>query len=249
MIALVGALVLLIGVSVGVSGYGGFLVPILLVVALGMDPRSAVAHGLLSFILPGLVGAWLYWRKQQRPSLRIVLALCAGTVPGVLAGRLISAALSDLVLQVLVALLVAAAGLSMFLRRRRATREPAVAVRPRRLAGAAAGAGFLAGIASVLAGVGGPLVTVPVLVAMGAELAPAVGASLLASVVNVALGAGALSGLVQVDWPVLIVITVTQLAGMPIGAWLHDRIGRRLVPVITVMALAASAWLLVRALS
>lgn len=248
MLALVAALVLLIGISVGVSGYGGFLVPILLVVVLGMDPRSAVAHGLISFVVPGLIGAWLYWRKQNRPSMRVVLALCAGTVPGVLVGRVISVALPEVVLQVLVALLVAAAGISMLVRRRRAARTPGAAVSRSRLAVAAVIAGFLAGIVSVLAGVGGPLVTVPVLVAMGAELAPAVGAALLNSVFNVALGAGALADLVHIDWPVLVVITLAQLVGMPIGAWLHDRIGGRLVPVITVMALASSAWLLVRAL-
>lgn len=244
------ALVLVIGVSLGATGYGGFIVPILLVVLMGLDARTAVAHGLLSFVLPGLVGAWLYWRRRNRPSWKVVGLLCLGTVPGIWLGRMISLALPDLLLQVLVAVVVGAAGASLIIRRIAKGSSPRPRNEPRQRVVIIASllAGLLAGIVSVVAGVGGPLVTVPVLLGLGLEIAPVVGAALMNSVFNVVLGAGALADLVHVDWTILVVITAAQLVGMPIGSWLHGKIGHRLEPVIALMAIGSGCWLLVRAL-
>jgi len=238
--------VFLIGISLGATGYGGFVVPILLVTLLGMDVRSAVAHGLISFVLPGLVGAWLYSRRRRRPRWRLVLALCTGTVPGVLLGRLISLGVTERALQAVVASLIVLAGLSLLVRPRRRWPAGSTPARPLKVYVVAALAGLLAGIASVIAGVGGPLITVPILLATGLELTTAVGAALMNSVFTVVLGAGAMLGLAHLDWWALGAITGAQLFGIPLGVWLQGRIGSRLVPVIGVLSAASGIWLMVR---
>jgi len=237
---LIAALVLAIGVSLGLSGYGGFLVPALLVAVLHLATRDAVATGLLSFVLPGVLGAWLYWRQENRPSWYLTLLLCLGTVPGVLVGRLVSVSVADVTLQVLLGAVVIASGLFLLLRRRPPAGPPPPGGPrrlPARLVPAVLGAGFLGGLAAVVAGVGGPLVTVPILMSFGLDLAPLVGAALLNSVVVSLLGAASLLGAVHVDPLVLAVVTLAQLAGVPVGVWLQRRVRpARLVPVIAVVS-------------
>jgi uncharacterized membrane protein YfcA len=220
----------------------------MLIAVLAMDPVTAVAHGLLSFLLPGVLGAASYWRRRNRPSWFVAVLLCAGTVPGLLLGRWITLAATQRVLQIMLAAIVLAAGLVLVVSQRRRGdqgREPGNRV----VAPAAASAGLVGGLSTVLAGVGGPLVTVPVLTAVGLDITPVVGAALLNSVFGVALGAATLIGSVRIDVDVLVVITGAQLVGVLVGARLHDRLASRwLGPVVSVAAVATGGWLLLRAL-
>lgn len=242
MLVLIAPLTLIIGVSLGATGYGGFIVPILLVVIMDMDPRAAVAHGLISFLPAGVIGALLHWRQGNRPSWSILALLCLGTLPGIEIGRLISTALPDRLLQLLVAVLVAAAGLSLVIPRP-TTSRPAHREHRSVMIIAALLAGVLAGAVSVVAGVGGPLITVPMLMSIGLEAGPVVAAALLNSVFNAALAPAALARAVHFDWTVLLIITAGQLAGIPVGVWLHHKIGDRLRPAIAIMAVSSSCWL------
>ncbi len=254
-LVLVAVLAFGIGVSLGISGLGGFLVPALLVAVLGMDSTTAVTHGLISFVVPGVIGTWLYWRKDNRPSWRVAGLLCLGTVPGLLLGRLISQTASPTALQVILALLVLGSGIALLAQQGRARRragqsrptDPAASPRVAILVPTAGSAGLLGGLATVLAGVGGPLITVPALIAIGLQVTPVVGAALLNSVFGVALGAVALAGTVRLDPVVLAVITGAQLIGVPLGARWQDRIpATRLIPVIAIAAMITAAWLLLR---
>jgi uncharacterized membrane protein YfcA len=258
-LVLIAALVLAIGVSLGLSGYGGFLIPALLVAVLHMGTRDAVAHGLLSFILPGVVGAWLYWRQVNRPSWYLTLLLCAATVPGVLVGRQVSVSVANVTLQLVLGVVVLLSGLALFLRPRSGAgpaasddaRPPSGRRRlPGRLAPVVAVAGFLGGLAAVVAGVGGPLITVPFLMSFGLELAPLVGAALLNSVVVSLLGAASLIGAVSIHPLTLTVVTAAQLAGVPVGVRLQRRVmPSRLLPIIAAVSALTGAGLVYSALN
>ena len=115
-------------------------------------------------------------------------------------------------------------------RRRDAPRGAATAGTPATL-----GAGLLSGTAGVLVGVGGPLVTTPVLVAGGVALAPAVGAGLANNAVVAGIRTVGLLPQVVLHPGVLAVVTGCQLAGVVAGVrW------RRLVPA-TAMAVVVAA--------
>ncbi len=248
---------LVVGTCLGLSGYGGFLIPPLLIWALSLSPREAVAHALLASLLPALLGAVLY-RRGHGLDLRLVLLLCAGTLPGVVAGELLSRAAPAWVLQALIGAAVLAAGVALVRPTRPLPAEGAdIAQRPggvlTRTAPARAttvGAGVLSGTSGVVVGVGGPLVTTPVLVAGGVALAPAVGAGLANNVVVAGVGSLSLLQHVSLDPIALAVITATQLVGVVLGVrW------RALVPAslmsraVAVVAVLTGATFLVAALT
>jgi uncharacterized membrane protein YfcA len=231
-----------LGIVLGLSGYGGFLVPPLLVALYGYDPRTAVALALLAGVVPALLGAHLYHRAHRTPR-SLVLWLCAGSVPGIVLGRLASAVVPDRWLQVLIGLAVLVAGIALVLRQlrqhQRRTAAPGTPQPEGRLAAAAAGGGFLGGVAAVVVGVGGPLVTTPILVSRGIALGPAVGAGMANAVVVSVLGAASLLDQVTLDPVVLLGTAVPQLVGIVAGVRLRPYIGATfLTRVVSVVAVA-----------
>ena len=248
MIAVVAILVLLIGVSLGVSGIGGFLIPPLLVVTLGLGSRDAVATALISFIPSGLIGTFLYQRRD-RFSGRLALALSSGTLPGVLVGRQISLSTGEVTLErtLAAALMIGAAFLVRKPRLRPPSAQRSATTAPRFLVVALIGCG--AGVLTVLAGVGGPLIAVPALILLGVDVAAAVGAALLSSVVGSSFGALALLPVVQVDPGVLALTSVPQVVGVVAGVMLRSRIpSSRLPLLIAAAAVVTAVWIVVRTL-
>lgn len=246
---LVAGLVFGIGISLGISGYGGFLVPAILISVLHMGPRDAVAHGLLSFILPGILGAYLYWRRARTPSWSITVWLCVGTVPGVLVGRALSGIVSERFLELLLAIVVLLAGVGLLMQRR---------LRPRRrvhqyrssasIVSIVGGTGFLGGAASVLTGVGGPLITVPLLVAFGYEVTTLIGAAILNAVLVSVLAASSLLNVVTIQPALLITISILQLGGVAIGVWVQSKVHpERLITLISLASIVIGIGLVVKA--
>ncbi len=245
---------LVVGTCLGLSGYGGFLVPPLLVWALDLDPRTAVAHALLASLLPALLGAALY-RRGHGLDARLVLLLCAGTVPGVLLGGALSRASPAWLLQAAIGAAVLVAGLALVRPRHRvpaqdqperdldarttSTTTPTRTVTRTASTPATLTAGVLSGTAGVVVGVGGPLVTTPVLVAGGVALAPAVGAGLANNALVAGIGSLSLLPDVTLDAAVLAVVAGTQLVGVVAGVRLRPRVPAaamsRLVAAVAVL--------------
>jgi uncharacterized membrane protein YfcA len=246
-LTLLAAATLALGVCLGVSGYGGFLVPPLLVWLAGFDdPSRAVAHALVAATLPSLLGAALY-RRDHRTPWPLVLALCAGTLPGVLVGRWLTEVASDLLLHVLIGLAVLAAGVALVVGRR-APRGETSDRRPRLVVPTALGAGLLSGVAGVVVGVGGPLVTTPVLVSSGIPLSAAVGAGLANSVLVCVLGAASLLDRVDLDPAVLLAIALPQVVGVVVGVRLHPRVrGDWLTRLVAAVAVVVGIGFIVQA--
>ncbi len=245
-------LVLGIGVSLGLSGIGGFLIPPLLVTMVGLGPRAAVTDALISFIPSGLVGAALY-RRRFSFSWSLSAALCLGVVPGIVIGREVSLSVSQQSLQrILACVVLLAAAVLLGTRpldraaseRRTGTRRVGSTVR----LALVATVGCASGVLTVLAGIGGPLVAVPALVLLGVEAATAVGAALLSSVVGSGLGALALLHAAgDLKGSVLAVVIGVQLLGVTVAVLLRPRIPTASVPqLIGVTAAAAAGWLLWR---
>lgn len=256
-LALVALATLALGVCLGVSGYGGFLVPPLLVWLAGFDdPTRAVAHALIAAAAPSLLGAVLYRRNHRTPRL-LVLALCVGTVPGIVVGRWLAAAAPEVLLHVLIGVAVLLAGIAVIARRPRPDQAAAAGPasgdregsRPsRRVVPAALGAGVLSGVAGVVVGVGGPLVTTPVLLSGGIPLAAAVGAGLANSVVVCVLGAASLLDQVTLDPWVLLATAFPQLVGVAVGVRLHTRVGTTMLTrAVAAIALVVGTGFIVQA--
>jgi uncharacterized membrane protein YfcA len=192
------ALGIVVGLSLGLTGGGGaiFAVP-LLVYGLGLEPRAAVGVSLVSVGMTALVGFVQRWRMGQVELPTGLLFSAAGMI-GAPAGAWLSGQIPENVLLVLFAILMGAVGTRMWQSASRsgersesvnADDEPAVTcqrdafgtLRPTsRCARQLVVVGIAAGGLSGLFGVGGGFIIVPALVLFSRmPIRHAIGTSLL----------------------------------------------------------------------
>jgi uncharacterized membrane protein YfcA len=153
-----GMLGLLAGLMIGAVGIGGVILVPALVYFGGIPIHLAIAAAMMSYVLTGLIGTLVYSSKK---SIRWGMAgwLCAGAMPAALAGALAAGLASPLLLEVLIGLLTAAAGVHALPAspagddaRSNAVSSPALGF-----------IGAVTGFGSALSGTGGPLILVPIL--------------------------------------------------------------------------------------
>jgi uncharacterized protein len=239
---------LLLGVSLGATGVGGFLIPPLLIATLGLPAPAAVTHALLSFIASGALGTYLYHRRSGI-AWTWAAALSLGCLPGAWVGYQIAIAVSNVALQQLLAVGLALVALLLLLS---GSPIPSpVTVRYRRLSQgplwwAILGIlGLCSGITGVVAGVGGPLIIVPALSLLGADARKSVGAALLTSIVVSLAGASLLLPTVEISLVLVLLLIVSQIAGMLVGVRVAVTVApdvyRRGIGIVT---LVSATWIL-----
>ena len=81
-----------IGVMVGATSIGGFLLVPLLMIALDLPIAEAVTTALLVFVLSGVVGVYLYRRRMDA---RLAVGLALAALPGIWAGLRLSRWMSE----------------------------------------------------------------------------------------------------------------------------------------------------------
>jgi len=163
----------LIGSSIGVSGIGGFLiVPAMLLIA-DASPGEAVLVALIANLAAMLVTGGVAVIRGH--VLWITFAwLTAGGAVAALFGAWFVRQISPDVARFVIAGFLAAIGLAVLLRQKSVhTRDRPI--RPLHVAGV----GALAQLSALLAGIGGPAVTVPSLTAQGNDELMAIGTGLL----------------------------------------------------------------------
>lgn len=206
---------LLAGLLIGAVGIGGVILVPALVYFADVPIHTAIAGAMMSYILTGLVGTWLYARAR---SIRwdMVGWLWAGAMPGAVAGALAANAASTGLLEVLIGFLTASSGLHALLSKPKSREEGARSVSNPTLGLI----GVVTGFGSALSGTGGPLILVPILMWLEVPVLTAVGLSqviqlpiaLLATVANLHHGSldATLGGLLAV--------------ALGLGAWAGARI-------------------------
>jgi uncharacterized protein len=223
MLAVVLALALLIGVTLGLLGGGGSIlaVPILVYVA-GQDPKAAIAMSLLVVGVTSAVGAVAHARAgrvQWRTGLVFGVAGMVGAYGG---GRLAAFIPGD-VLLIAFGLMMAATAIAM-LRGRSAPPTGGHAPGPLPL-GRIVLEGAVVGVVTGLVGAGGGFLVVPALVLLGGlPMSVAVGTSLV--VIALKSGAGLLGYLAStpIDWTLALAVTGAAVAGSLLGGLLTGRI-------------------------
>ncbi|MCC2683320.1 MAG: hypothetical protein K0R75_219 [Paenibacillaceae bacterium] len=219
---------LIIGYLVGSTSLGGFLLVPLMLIGAGVEYVQAVSIALLAMIPGGIVAAVEYVR-QRRFSWRLSLHLLMASLPGLYIGLYLSQTISSLTAQRFFGVfLLIVTGLlirPLLSCRRESKRALSIALMMTGDRDTSArkvlrvllitALGLLAGAASTLAGVGGAIIFIPVLLALGMEPGKAVGTGIVTSAFIVVFGsAGHLLNLNVL--PVLISSVVT--AGFLIGA-------------------------------
>ncbi|MEG1720501.1 MAG: sulfite exporter TauE/SafE family protein [Pseudoflavonifractor sp.] len=176
---LTGAVCLAVGLLIGWSSVAGFLLPIFFISYLHLPATEALGISFLCFAVSGAIGALNFHRAGQLPlktGLQIGLGSLAGALLGAGLNQLIPAATVKNILYVVVLL----SGLSILLRRQKPDREEGSAITERPMLLLILG--FVTGAICALSGAGGPILVMPLLVALGVRAHAAIGIALLDSV-------------------------------------------------------------------
>ncbi len=209
---------LVVGVLVGITGIGGILIPPFMIVLLGLNTHLAMGTSMASF-LPACILAFWSHRRHGNVAWASALPLSASGVVCVFIGTELKAFSHGDVLNLLLAALVILVGAMAF-------RPATLPQEPPRTAGggwlARPGArlallGGAVGVISGMTGAGGPVLTVPAMIAMGYAPLAAIGAG-MAYVIAVC-AAGTVGNVLHgaVDFSLAALCAVGQVAGVWAG--------------------------------
>lgn len=206
----------LIGLSLGLLGGGGSILTVpILVYAMGMDPKLAIALSLAIVGATSLIGVISHTRaKNVDFKVAIIFGpiAMAGTFGGAKLSQFLSGEVQLLIFSVIMLLA------SIFMLRGRQETE---AVEKELNIPLIAGEGLVVGVITGLVGVGGGFLIVPALVLMaGLSMKRAVGTSLLIISAKSFAGFAGYIGLVEVPWEFLLKFTAFSGVGIIIGSYL-----------------------------
>ena len=185
------------------------LVPALVHLA-GISVHVAIPAAMMSYIVTGLAGTFLYARAR---SVKWNMAgwLSAGAIPGAMAGAFTANLAPGVLIESLIGLFAALSGLHTLFSRRARHCSEGRPVSNRALCFL----GIITGFASALTGTAGPLVLVPLLMALDFAVLTAVGLSqaIQLPVALVATGVNFHSGSLDLKLGGLLAL------GVPVGVW------------------------------
>lgn len=246
--AALAATVFIVGVLTGLTGIGGILVIPALGAFAGLSVQSSMATAMLSFVFVGLAATWLQERRgaiDWAPTVPLSLSAAVFSYLGALANSMASAQWLNLGLSVIIIF----AGASVI---RPARSGEAFPFDKRKkshvalMAAIGAGVGFISG----LTGVGGPVLSIPAMMALGFAPLASIAA---AQVIQVAVtGSGSVGNLLygSIDFSTATWITLVQLAGLVMGIRMaHTFPANRLRRLVALVCLLVGGFLFVRSLA
>jgi uncharacterized protein len=203
------------GILIGAAGIGGVILVPALVHLAGIPVRTAIAAATMSYIATGVAGTFLY-AKAKSIKWQMSVWLSVGAIPAALAGALTANFISGTLLEIAIGLLAASSGLHTLFFSRDPTGPDAWSISNSALGSL----GAITGFASALTGTGGPLVLVPLLMALDCTVLTAVGLSQFIQLpVSIVATAGNLFG-GSLDLALGGLLTL----GLPFGVWAGSRI-------------------------
>ncbi|MGH3632097.1 MAG: sulfite exporter TauE/SafE family protein [Sciscionella sp.] len=223
-LALLAAFGLVGGIGITAVGPGGVLATIGLFVFTGLSPAAVSGTAIVTHLATGALGTAAYWRSGQlrrhpegnRPTRRTALILALAAVLGTPVGVLCNSVVSGRVFAVLLGIAVGATGILVWVRERSSARDGAREHQELPVAVIAV-VGFAVAAAAGLFGVGGPMLSVPVLVALGMPVLPALAAAQVQSVLIAGVGTVSYLAVGAINWPLAVLVGLPELAGVLIG--------------------------------
>lgn len=204
----------IVGALIGTVGVGGILLIPALSVFAGLSTHVAMATALFSFIFTGLLGTWLY---QRHGSIHwgITLPVCLGGIVCGYLGAMANAAVPADVLNLLLAGVIIFAGVyALFPARGGDLHYQPDNLRQKVLLFAIGG---LVGFGSGLTGVGGPVLSVPLMVIIGFQPLTAIATSQVIQITAALSGSMGNISNGFIDFQVAWWIVLVELAGVGLG--------------------------------
>lgn len=216
------AIALVGGIGITAIGPGGVLPTIGLFALTSMPPAAVAGTAIVTNVPAGIVGSWAYLRSGQlaKPEIRRTALILAGSaLVGTPLGVWVNTMVSKQLFGYLLAAIVGAAGLMLWLREVRSSNAATGPTVESATPGpwAIGVLGFAIALVSGIIGLGGPMLAVPLLLVMGVPLLEAVAATQVQSIVISGVGAAGYAAQGSIDWAMAAIIGVPLLAGVIIG--------------------------------
>lgn len=245
-LAALAAIGLVAGVGITALGPGGVLVTIGLFALTGLSPSTVAGTAIVTHVATGLLGSGAYVRSGQlreRVTRRTAVILCLSAVVATPLGVWANSTVSGREFGVSLGSFVAVVAALVWYRERRPG-AAAAGEQPRHSVLLLTGLGLTVAAASGMFGVGGPMLSVPLLVALGVPVLSALAAAQAQSVVIATVGTIGYVSTGAVSWSLAALVGVPELVGVLIGWKLaHAVPTRRLTYALVVVLLALAPYL------
>lgn len=235
----------IIGIILGITGIGGILAIPGIIAFVGASAHVAIATALASFFLVSIVGT-VNFRRMGLLDKNLWLPLCAGTIPAAFAGAWGNAFFPASALLFLLGLVIIFAGVSALHQWKALDGFDIDKSRHKSLFIAICG--VIAGVMAGLTGAGGPIISIPLMIALGIPPLPCVAASMPMQLCTTSMGSvgNALHG--NIDMSLLLPTSVA----ITVGLLISSRIVRFIpAPVlkktIAILCLLIGVWQCLRA--
>jgi uncharacterized membrane protein YfcA len=235
------------GMLIGAVGIGGILLIPAINILGGLTIHEAMATALVTFIFTGAIGTFSF---QRRGSIDwgITVPLCLGAAIFGFFGAWANAKIDALGLSLILSSIIIFAGFYTIFTRSRA--RPAVLQgRPRLQQALLMGIGAVVGFGSGLTGVGGPALSVPIMILFGFSPLTTIGAS---QVVQILAGISGTAGNLQygaINFKLVTILTIFEVIGVLAGVRIvHAMNAQALRGYVGVLCILVGAGLMMRAL-
>lgn len=215
-LVLLGVLGLVGGIGITALGPGGILPTVGLFVLTDLSPAEVAGTAIVTHVATGILATAAFHRSghlRERETRRVALLLAATAVIGTPVGIIVNTAVSAKTFGVVLGVFVAVVGALVWLRERR----PSVATSPHPAVGRTTVLGLAVAAASGLVGIGGPMLTVPLLVTLGVPVLESLASAQVQSIVIAGVGSAGYLVAGAVDWRLAVVVGVPELAGVLLG--------------------------------
>lgn len=215
-LVLLGLLGLAGGIGITAVGPGGVLPTIGLFTLTTLSPAEVAGTAIVTHIATGALATIAYTRSGQLrdPETRRTALLLAGTAAlGTPVGVLLNTFVSQRAFGIALGALVAVVAALVWYRERRPSRTT-LAHPP---TWSVAGLGVAVAVASGIVGIGGPMLTVPLLVALGVPVLESLASAQAQSVIIATVGTLGYVAHGAIDWPLAALVGIPELAGVLLG--------------------------------
>lgn len=238
---------LVVGVMIGAVGIGGLLLVPAIALLAYLPVQTAMATALLTFIFTGFLGTFLFHRRGSI-DWNIARPVCAGAAISGFFGAWANSRIDPHTLIFLLASVVAVAGLNTGLTRVGQS-PPVFSGNPGRQQIVLFWIGAVCGFGSGLTGVGGPALSVPILLLFGFSPLSAIGASQVIQILAAISGTLGNLRYGTIDFQLAAVLTIVELIGVQLGVHIvHSLNPRTLRSAVAIFCILVSAGLILRSL-
>lgn len=204
------------GIGITALGPGGVLPTIGLFALTELSPAEVAGTAIVTHVVTGVLATAAYTRSGQlrNPATRrVALILTSTAVVGTPVGVLINTAVSKQVFGVLLGTFVALVAVLVWVRER----SQVTASRSHPSAGVVAGLGFAVAVAAGIVGIGGPMLTVPLLIVLGVPVLDSLASAQAQSIIIASVGTLGYLASGAIDWPLAALVGIPQVAGVLLG--------------------------------